>query len=155
MFLVMWQFKFGISEAAVVAIILFLYTLFNLLGKKIQNREMNQAACTVWVSKLIGFNKLPIRKYIACSKCHSLYEYNWCIGKRDNDQLYSKACEFVRYPNHPHQTKRTLVERCWWKLFEQITIRLLKPRKLYCYKSIVNSVQQLVCRPNFLQKSEL
>ena len=160
-FLIMWQFHFGISEAGVGAIVLFLHHFFRLMGKLWKHQELKQMAEVFPVTfrglcKFLGLDKLPIQKYIVCSKCHSLYDYNSCILKRPNGELDSRRCEFVRYPNHSHQARRKPCGELLMKVVRtEFGRNLLKPKKLYCYRPLQDSIQQFLQRNGFVQKCEL
>lgn len=157
-FLLMWQFQFGISEVGMAALVLFLHNLFKLIGNTFQNLDLTRIAAAFPITfrglcKVIGLDQLPIKTYVVCPDCHTLY--SWCIEKRSNGVYYSKCCEFVRYPHHPHHNKR---KACGVILMKTVHTQsgktLLKPKKLYCYRPLVDSLQQLLRVPGFAQKCE-
>ena len=160
-FLLMWQFQFGISEAGMTALVLFLHNLFKLIGNTFHNLDLTRIAAAFPITfrglcKVIGLDQIPIKTYVVCSDCHTLYDYKWCIERRSNGVYYSKRCEFVRYPQHPHRSKR---KACGAVLMKTVQTQsgkiLLKPKKLYCYRPLVDSLQQLLHVPGFAQKCEL
>ena len=67
----------------------------------------------------------------------------------------SLKCVFVQYPNHPQLNHR---RKCNTVLLKHVKYGLkskLVPRKLYVYKSVISSLNKLLCCPDFLQKCEL
>lgn len=63
-------------------------------------------------------------------------------------------CDHVEYPRHPHAHRR---KKCGAVLMKKVKVGgkyKLVPRKLYVYNSLVQALEQLVSRPNFLDQCE-
>ncbi len=85
---------------------------------------------------------------MVCPKCWKLYHYEECVvisGSRRS----SKVCSHSRYPNHPYRSCR---RECGHHLLKSVLLvsgrNLLYPR-VYCYKSLQSSLQELLLRPGF------
>ena len=94
-------------------------------------------------------------KYVVCPNCSSVYTFKDSyrqVGTRN----VSKTCTFVRFPNH---RQRRMRNPCGTKLLKEVTLSdgttRLYPHKLYCYKSIVETLTQFVKRPGFTDSCEL
>ena len=94
-----------------------------------------------------------IKEYAVCPKCHVLYEISECIIKRGG-QTESKCCDFVKFPKHPHVTKRS---KCNTPLMKWIRIgskSKLVPKKVFYYHSVIIGLETLISRKGFLQLCE-
>ena len=66
----------------------------------------------------------------------------------------SLKCDHIEYPNHSKTAHR---KKCGAELMKKIKLEQkykLVRRKTYMYYSIVDSLQQLVSRPGFLEQCE-
>lgn len=94
------------------------------------------------------------KKYVVCRQCHTLYNYDSCkenVGSR----IVSKNCKNIAFPNHPHHSKR---QPCNCPLLKSVEVKsgqvFLYPCKIYCYTSLISSLQQLFLRPYFYQQCQ-
>ena len=88
--------------------------------------------------------------FVVCQKCHRLYRFNDCIAISEGQQV-SKKCSFVLFPKHPHNKQRAA---CGCILLKTVILpsgqRIMYPLKVYPYKSLHSSLQQLLLQPNFI-----
>ena len=71
---------------------------------------------------------------VVCPSCHSIYDYSKCFEIKFG-QKECKKCSHVFFPNHSHISHR-------------------KPLKVYCYKSLCRSIEQLIKKIGFIDKRE-
>ena len=87
--------------------------------------------------------------------CSSVYTFNDCYRSVGNHNV-SKTCSFVRFPNHRQSRMR---KPCGTKLLKEVTLSggttRLYPHKLFCYKSIIETLTQFVKRSGFTERCEL
>ena len=156
-FLFLWQSLFNISERALQYIIRFLKYFINLLANTLNNEQLKKASnelplTTKTAMKLLGLDAgNDILQYVVCPKCQSIYEYDDCVITLRNGSKVSKLCHFVRYPTHPHQSKR---EPCNTPLLETVQKNRLVPYLVYPYHPLCLSLRHLAFRPGFLSSCE-
>ena len=73
-------------------------------GEDINNSDRNKVSEKVPSSlyllrKTLSYNQQCFKKYVASTKCHSLYYYENCTESFAGQQ-FSKKCIFIRFPNH-------------------------------------------------------
>lgn len=72
-----------------------------------------------------------------------------------NNTVVSEKCGFIRYRNHPQRQHR---KPCGYSLMKRIRTSAgsvaLFPKALYCYKSVVTSLEDMLQRPLFFAKLE-
>ena len=71
-------------------------------------------------------------------------------------QIESKRCSFVKFPSHPQAQHR---KPCGVKLMKTVKSRSgngisLYPKRIYCYKSLISSLQDMLKQPDFIRKCE-
>jgi hypothetical protein len=105
--------------------------------------------------KEIGLDDDKFVKHVVCPKCHSLYEFDKCHQTMGTNRVSSK-CSFVKFPNHRQRWRR---QACGTTLLKEVTLKCgskkLYPHKVYCYKSIIDSLRGLVNKLNFTAHCEL
>lgn len=55
-------------------------------------------------NEIIG-ESIVFMEYIACPKCHSLYDFNDCIETSGSNKKSRKCC-YIEFPNHTQQSRR-------------------------------------------------
>ena len=98
---------------------------------------------------MLGIKKDDFVEFVVCPKCHSIYDYDDCIITKANKSQESKCCKYQPFPDHPHRSRR---KKCGTALLRTVKTRgetILKPRKVYCYRSIKSYLLQFYNRPNF------
>ena len=94
-------------------------------------------------------------KSLCCPCCSAIYSLDSCIDKQSNGKTISKQCPFVRFPLHPQRQHR---KPCTATLMKTVRTSAgttaLYPRMLYCYKSVTDSLQQLILHLGFLRREK-
>ena len=159
-FLLTWQFTFSISNAGLIALIVFLHKLFKLLGK--HGDSIMQFFSTKFpktrdaAMKMIGIDKNVFIKYIVCPCCDACYDYDFCYTKEGINEV-PKSCCHIEFPNHPHVSQR---QPCGTYLMRTIRTNSVhvctkvRPIKLYAYQSIKVAMTNLLNRDGFLKLCE-
>lgn len=102
--------------------------------------------------KLLGIHDKGIINYVVCTKCHSIYKPEECIIKLHNGKVKSKLCNHIKYPNHPHNSKR---QPCNTSLMKEISSLQLRAIRSFPYCPLKVSLQHLVLQPRFLSSCEM
>lgn len=93
-------------------------------------------------------------KYVVCPKCDCLYKFEDCFEKRAGENVL-KTCTYVAFPHHQQAFRRT---RCNAELLKKIQMKDGKnkfyPYKVYCYKSVRETLTTLIKRSGFVSKCE-
>jgi hypothetical protein len=150
------QAKYHISDHAINVIFQFLYILFSVFARF--SPSLSFFAETFPKSRCLAHGHFgttaKFLKYVVCPKCFSLYsleESKQKIGSRE----ISKRCTFVAYPMHPQISRRAPCNAILLKSIEmQSGKTLLYPRKIYCYKPLTSSIQNMLHRPGFIEECE-
>lgn len=155
----MWQSLFRVSDAGATV-------LFTFVAKFIQQLSANLALpCLQTFADSLPKNVASARhllgrrdnfeKWVCCQKCSSLYTVEDAKSKQPNGVTSSKLCSFVRYRNHPQSQHR---KPCGHPLMKNVRTSsgslTLYPRALYCYKSLIVSLEEMLQRPGFIKKTE-
>ncbi len=153
-FILSFQEKYFIPNAAINLLVNFLNSLFLLLGKFSQTIQHIYTAFPKSLPamlKLAGFRQ-PFSKFIVCCKCLTIYDYNQCI-ESIGSQRVSKKCQFIAYPNHTQHSRRKV---CDYLLLKNVEMssghKFLHPIKLYCYSSLKSNLQNLLLKTNFTEQ---
>lgn len=87
-----------------------------------------------------------VYKYVVCSSCHSLHNYQDCYEKRGSSLLVKKCSQVI------------FSKLCATDLLKRIISKSgavkLYPIKTYCYSSLISNLQQLLLRPGFVDLCE-
>ena len=160
-FMFLWQSVFHMSDAAVKSMLSFFKYFVRVLGLVCQNssmvafsQEIPLAVKTAEKYLGIGFDHGGIVEFVVCPKCSSVYCYSDCVEIKANGTKHAKWCHHIKYPRHPHVSKR---QPCNAKLLnstQQSKSKDLSPIKTYCYYPLHLSIQRLVSRPGFLNMCE-
>lgn len=85
-FFLSWQYKFGLPDSAVGALLLFLSMFFSTLNVVIKSPIISALAKNLPKSvkrcrKILQISDKVFEKYVSCVRCHSIYEFEECIDK--------------------------------------------------------------------------
>ena len=158
LFLLLWASFHSISANAIDHLIHFLHYLFSSLSQYSAFIVSLGAAFPpsyYLAKKYFALDKDRFTRFVVCPGCHSLYHFKdcyECIGSR----LVPKTCPYVAFPNHPHTSRR---KPCSHRIVKEVKCRdgsiKLYPLKVYCYKSVKESLECMVKRKGFLDMCEL
>lgn len=160
MFLFTWQAFFKVSDVGMNVLLAFIATflafLLRMFGASMLQGIVQQLPKTVYLArKYLGVHKDRFIKYASCPRCHSIYSIESCKVVLPNGSPMSSKCSHVEFPNHPQRVRRSPCNSVLLK-----TVRTscgtssLYPRQMYCYKSVTESLQELILRPGFVEICE-
>ena len=158
LFLNIFHLGYRLSERAIIALMKFLKFLFWHVASICHHQLLLEIAHGIPTSvyKLQRYFRTRNSKYVTyvmCPKCSTLYEVEQCII-RNGTQEESKICDYIKFPNHPHITRRS---KCGTVLMKKVKVGSkfkLVPRKSFIYYSIVQSLKAMCARHGFLQACE-
>lgn len=105
--------------------------------------------------KEIGLVGDKFTKYVVCPTCCAVYKFEDSF-RTVGGRKVSNTCSFVRFPNHRQWRMR---KQCGATLLKEVTTKdgsvRLYPHKIYCYQSIVATLEQFVKRSGFTARCEL
>ncbi len=158
-FLFMFQTLFRLSDRALDVLLIFFAMFFKSLQRvtPLPTSFVDAFPSSLYSArKCAGNERDHFDRYVCCPSCHSLYSLNECVVKMSDGQVESKKCSFVRFPSHPQPQHR---KACGTPLMKKVKSRTkgvsLYPRLVYCYKSVIDSLQEMLMRPDFFKKCEL
>jgi len=153
-FLVFYHLLFRLSERAITTLLGFFGVLFlsSITGHRLL-AEVSSALPKTMHSFRAKFKPCNYIEYVVCPKCNTLYTFSDCIVINSGQQE-SKLCHFIRFPNHPHRSRRTSCNEVLLKRVKVGGNYKLVPRKVYVYRSVIETLKQFTQRPGFLEKCE-
>ena len=93
-------------------------------------------------------------RFVVCRKCWKLYHFGECIITCGAIRS-SKQCSFVQFPNHPYASGR---DSCKHHLLKSVKFSsgktIFYPFKIFCYKSLHSSLQNLLLHPGFAESCQ-
>ena len=158
-FLNFFQLFYRVSERAILALITLLHTLFSFLGNISPINHPLRDLASLLPKSLYGIRKKLKEKkdglveYAVCPTCSALYLLKNCIVQ-ENGHDESRLCNFIRYPNHPHHSRR---KKCNTILLKRVKVgnkSKLVPRKLFVYHSIIHGLKKILYREGLVGKCE-
>ena len=157
-FLFMFQSLFRLSDTALNALVTFLAMFLRSLSNRfpgIPKSFLEKFPSNLRLArKQIGHSN-TFRRYVCCPSCRSNYNWNDCILTLSNGDVESKRCHFIQFPNHPQTHHRKPCDTILMKKVKLPNSKVtLYPKMIYTYKSIIDSLQEMLYRQDFLQKCE-
>ena len=152
-FLLLLQARHYIPDSAMNALLKFLCVLFSVLGRfspVIASMASAIPSSVYSLGRAVG-NSVGFMKYVVCPKCHKLYKLSDCISQVGARQS-STLCTFIQFPNHPYRRFRVECGQLLLKTVYFSSGRLiLYPFKVFPFKTLSSSLQQLLLRPGFAE----
>lgn len=152
LFIAQWQTANAVSDTAIGNLLLFLSSLLFVLASKCAFLEPVASRFPKTIGKLhsfLGFKTNSFKKFIVCPSCFKLYQEEDCYFT-NRGVRYPSKCNHIAFPNH---RARHLRRQCGTELMKQTVTpggkKLLVPYKVYCYKSLKESIETLYKRPYF------
>ena len=160
MFVLIWKFSFGVSDAAVMALLSFLSKYFRLTSQNdngesiLQHLSLGIPQTLQGAYNMVGIDKNNFTNFIVCPQCNSVYSEDLSFTIVDGCKV-SNNCSHISWPNHAHSSKRV---PCGAILMKSMRSRngstTIQPFKIYPYHSLISAIQRLVVRDNFLKNIE-
>lgn len=152
-FVVNFKAKYYISDAAINMLLKFFHALFTVLGliSPIFQMLVDKFPKSLHAAQQMLGLKYNFTKYVVCRSCWKLYSFDDAMHRCGSLET-SKECSFIRYPNHPQQARRKPCQAVLLKTVEMTSgRRLLYPHKMFCYRSLRETLQELLLRPGFVE----
>lgn len=109
---------------------------------------------TLYSVKRKLFESQYFTRFVVCRKCWTLYHFGECINISGPSRS-SKECNHVQFPNHPFAYGRVPCKQCLLKTIKYPSGKtIFYPFKIFCYKSLQSSLQNLLLRPGFVESCE-
>ena len=145
-----WKSAFFISDSAFIFVLFLIKSILYLLSSCEFGKTLYKQfpANMYQIDKFISFDKDSFIKYVVCSKCFCLYNFEDCVTRVEGKDV-SKTCSNVLFPRHPMAHYR---RPCGETLLKFVCINgtnKLVAKKTFCYKKIKESLHSLVKRDNF------
>ena len=156
--LALWQFSFNISNAAFTALLSIIKQFFVYFGSIFKLNPIKTIGEYIPLTLSTAYRNFLLKKndfetFVVCPSCHSIYDYANCFevkfGRKE-----SKKCSHVFYPNHPQISHRKSCGSTLLKTIRRKGRYDVEPFKVYCYKSLRKSIEQLIKRKGFIEKCE-
>ena len=153
---------FRISNIALEMLLKFLYSILSYLAnhqvKGTDHNNMKYIADNFPNSlakgrALINLNRDNFQQYVCCAKCLAVYKFSDCYERRGS-QAVSMHCTSCEFPLH---SRKSLRSTCNYPLLKRVKLArkvVLKPTKIYCYKPITDSLNEIISRPGIAELCE-
>lgn len=157
LFLLSWQYRFHLCDAAISALMTFLSAFLTILNAVVQSKFLaSMLAClpnTVAKCRhFLGIEK-SFETFVCCKKCDATYELNSCFIVQNRKKV-SKRCTHNEYKQHPYIR---YCKECGALLLIKVRIgsKLFHyPFRNFCYKSIVESLKHMMSQNGFIERCE-
>lgn len=151
-FLAVLQRKCNLTKTAVALLLQFLKIFFTVLARiapALSDINKHFPPTIYQMEKLLGINEEALIRYVVCSKCYSVYNYNDCITEAGSTQV-ARLCRF-QSSNFGQPCNGTLLKRV--ELAKNKNV-VLYPIKVYCYIPLQYYLSALLKRPGFHELCE-
>ena len=156
-FLFMFQTFFKVSDVAMNVQLNFFSLFICLVVRilKLDHLRVLKLPSSIYTARKT-INNANIRddfkKYVCCPACHTIYPPEHCIINYPGHIQVSKNSTFVRFPMHPMEPHRSPCGTLLMKTIKTLSGKVnLHPKFTYCYRSIIQSIQDLLLRPQIFQ----
>ena len=159
-FLIVWQYCYLVSDNALLILLRFLRTYLTCIASVLPSAAggdvvMSLAALvplTMYsVRNVLGIDRDNFERYVVCPKCTKLYRPEDCL-RRVGNQVQPVVCDNIQFP----RSKRR--KPCGSKLVKKVILKNGTPKyyplKVYCYKSVIDTLETFLKRPNFEKACE-
>ena len=158
LFLMKLQLLHKLLDTVISTLIQFLVILLSFIARLIPNSSLGMLLDMLpksmyHVRKCAHLNQTcQYKAYVVCPKCNTLYDQSTTKLTKLN-QLgieTSIECSNVKFPNHPHVSRRSACGECLMKKVKFTgNIYKFRPRKVYCYSGIKKGISMLMKKPKF------
>ena len=157
-FIFFWQYAFRVSDVGITGLFAFIAGFILMLSHFMSIKPLEDFAAQLPKSvyaarKLLGKDKDLFTKYACCPSCSESYPLSQLDLLQNNSGILT--CTRVKFSDHPQLWRR---KPCGTKLLKKVKSSagktLNKPQQVYSYKSIIDSMKELLSQPDFLKKCE-
>lgn len=159
LFLSYFQLVFRLSERGVVCLLSFLGSFVSYLSSLIPESAFLRQLKLIFpkslyhIRKLLRSNQTGTFEYVVCPNCDALYLPSECVIKVGS-HLESRKCDFIKFPNHPHRSRRKKCNELLMKWIKLGKTTKLVPRKTFMYNSVIGALQRMASKQGFLHSCE-
>ena len=155
-----WQLTYRISLAALSALLLIITMFSDILTPRDRDArdEQHQAVdkmTTYLLNEELGIGERYDEHFFAtyswCSKCSCIYTTDQVVLGRGG---YLHVCRNVRYPRHPHRSKRVPCNTALGSYRIKNGARTYKPHHPYHYRPLLTQLAAMYRRPHFEKQIE-
>lgn len=156
-FILLWASHYGVSSNAVGHLIQYIHHFFASLSPFVIANILAYFPSSLYMlRKHFGLQKDRFIKFTICPACNSLYKYeNSYTFDQASKVCRSKTCSHVEFPKHPHPSRR---KPCGHLLLKEVVLsngkRKLYPKKVYCYRNLKDSLQEIMGREGMFKLCE-
>ena len=158
LFLLSWQSSFRVPDTGIGALLAFMHHFLLFVSAVTHSEQLSMIAQNLpktvkQLRTVAGIDVDSFAKFVVCSLCHSIYDSDAClltVGSRKE----VKKCQHIVYPDHPYARFRKKCDQPLLKICKVKSTCVYRPFKVFCSQSIIKSLQQLLCCPNFLSNCE-
>ena len=160
-FLMLWQSLYRLSDTGINILFAFFQRFLLMISRLLLLTPLTKFAIKLPKSlyearKLVQTRNNDFITYATCQKCSAIYKIEECKIKLPNGRVASKECDHVEFPRHPQVHHR---KKCGTMLMKNVRYSLggseyLHPKSIFCYRSIIYSLQNLLQRASFLEDCE-
>ena len=151
----MFQTLFRLSDTALNTLMCFLRMFFKSLSTfNIPQSFVSRLPHNIFTARKItgSDTKSDFCKYVCCSGCQSIYTWDQCVTDC-NVQSKCCTCSFIQFPKHPQMHHRKPCDTVLMKV-KSLNKTIFYPKRIYCYKSIFESLQEMLKQSQFIEKCE-
>ena len=154
-FLLMFQSLFRLSDTALSVLLTFLAMFFSTLSNTIAQTFISNMPRNVLSARIIaGSSRNSLQQFVCCPSRHSMYKREDCIVL-SGGEITPQRCSFIKFPGHPQIQHRGKCNTLLMKKLKLSSGKVsLQPRLVFCYKSVIESLQEMMKRNGFQKKCE-
>ena len=140
-FMVRLQAKHYIPDAALHCLIKFFYIFFSVVGR---TSSYVATIASLFPKSLYELRQRFVssqkfKRMVVCCKCHSIYDYSECVEGRGSTK-HSRKCSNREHKNSSRKCEQLLLKTVEFSRGNT----MLRPFKVYCYRSLTNSLKYLL-----------
>ena len=146
-----FQSTFKVSDSAVTALLILLVSFLRIMSKSYHGEQLlvlcDELPRSVYSArKILQQGNHAFNRYACWPSCSTLYPW-------PNEEIrINSTCNYIQYHDHPQRHHR---QPCGTKLVKPIKTCpgsfIIHPLLNYCYKSVIESLQNLMLRPDCAQ----
>ena len=157
LFLLSWQASFRVPDTCIGALLAFIHHFLLFLSAIVHSEQLSSIAQKIprnikQLRTIAGIDVDSFTKFVVCPLCHSIYDSESCILMVGRKEV--KKCQHISFPYHPHANFRKRCDQALLKKCKGKSACVFRPFKVFCSQSIIQSLQELLSRPNFLTSCE-
>ena len=153
-FILMFQTLFRVSDAALNVLLSFFMLFLQKIAQIFHCEKLEDFSAKLprnihSARSITTDSRNNFTRYACCPRCSSIYEWN------PNTTGLSDSCENIAFPDHPQAHHRKACGKKIHKKVKTITGKTKhRPISVYCYKSIIESLREMIKCPGFIDKCE-